>query len=278
MSQSNTTPQWDRLLLNLGIWEGSFTRLQVDGVVREDVRSTVTLTGIDNNQTMRQTIEYFNEDGTRSQNKILEYSSLNRSTLFFEDGAFSQGSLQFAPFSEFGAELGFITGDRRLRLVQLFDKNSQLSSLTLIREHRQGTSPNSRPPLTVAALLGTWEGEAVTLYPDWRTPDRYSTRLSIRQEGDRLHQTLAMPAMEIASSAAIDGSRLLFDQGAYPIQVLLLPDGASSNTPLTIPRGTPFLLEAGWLVEPDLRYRMIRSYDAQGGWSSLTLVTERRVN
>lgn len=265
-------------MLSLGVWEGSFTRLGTDGSVHEDVRSIVSFSGINDNQTMRQTVQLLNPDGTLQSNKTLEYSSLNRSTLFFEDGAFSQGSLQFGPFSEFGAELGFIAGNRRLRLVQLFDKNSQLASLTLIREHRQHTPPDPRPPLTLAALLGIWQGEAVTLYPDWRSPDRYFTRLAIWQEGERLHQKLTLPQAEIASSAAIQGSRLLFDQGSTPIQVLLLPDGASSNTPLTIPRGKPFLLESGWLVEPNLRQRMIRSYDAQGGWSSLTLVTERRTD
>lgn len=283
MSQPDTSPQWHRLLLNLGVWEGSFTRLGADGSVQEDVRSIVSLLGTNNNQTVRQTIQHFNSDGTPQPEKVLEYSSLNRSTLFFEDGAFSQGSIQFAPFADFGAELGFIAGDRRLRLVQLFSKDtiaqsSELASLTLIREHRQDTPPNLRPSLTVEALLGTWQGEAVTLYPDWRNPDRYPTRLTIQREGDRLHQELTLPAIEIATTARIEESRLLFDQGSHPIQVLLLPDGASSNTPIALPRGKPFFLEAGWLIEPNLRQRMIRSYDEKGGWSSLTLVTEQRID
>jgi hypothetical protein len=278
MLDIDTTPQWDRLLLNLGGWQGSFTHLETDGKVKEVIPSLVTLEGLNDNQTVRQTIQHFSETGEVQKNVVLEYSSLNRNTLFFPDGAFAQGSLQFAPFSEFGTEIGFIQGDRRLRLVQLFNKDSHLSSLTLIREHRQNTTAAERPPLSISSLLGEWQGEAVTLYPDWRTPDRYRTTLSIWQEGDRLHQRLATEQMELASSAAIEGSRLLFDQGLYPVQVLLLPDGASSNTPLTIPKGKPFLLEAGWLFADNFRQRMIRSYDAQGGWRNLTLVTERRVS
>jgi hypothetical protein len=38
-----------------------------------------------------------------------------------------------------------------------------------------------------------------------------------------------------------------------------------------------FILEVGWLIEPNLRQRMIRSYSDKGEWVSLTLVTERRV-
>ncbi|NJO40426.1 MAG: DUF3598 family protein [Cyanobacteria bacterium CRU_2_1] len=278
METPDSTSQWDNLLCNLGAWQGSFTRLSPQGILSEDIPSLVTLEGLNNNQTIRHTIQHFSSvTGERVQNKVLEYSSLNRSILLFADGAFSQGSMQYAPFSEFGAELGLIWGDRRLRLVQLFDTGNHLTRLTLIREHRQHTPAAERPPLSVEMLLGEWQGDAVTLYPDWRTPDRFSTRLSVNREGDRLHQRLTTPQIDFTSSAQINGSILLFDRGSTPIQVLLLPDGTSSNTPLTIPRGKPFWLEAGWLIEPNLRQRMIRSYDDRGGWVSLTRVIERKI-
>ncbi|MDX2216441.1 MAG: DUF3598 family protein [Oculatellaceae cyanobacterium bins.114] len=268
--------QWDNLLRNLGAWQGSFTRLSPQGNEIEDIPTVVTLAGLDNNQTVRQTLQYYSPITQElTHEKVLEYSSLSRSVLVFEDGAFSQGSLQFSPVSEFGAELGFLGGDRRLRLVELFDKGD-LSSLTLIRERLQGSTLIERPPLTVQQLIGTWQGEAVTLYPDWRSPDRYTTTLELGQEGDRLHQHLTTPHLQLTSTASINGSTLLFDQGSYPSQVLLLADGASANTPLTIPRGKPFFLEAGWLMSDQRRQRMIRSYDAQGAWSSLTLVTEHK--
>ena len=270
-------PQWKNLLCNLGAWQGSFTRLSPQGEIREDIPSLVTLEGLNENQSVRQTIQHFSAAGEIIHNKVLEYSSLSRSVLVFENGAFSQGSMQYAPFSEFGAEMGFIHGDRRLRLVQLFDKNSDFSSLTLIREHRQHTLPAERPHLSVEMLLGEWQGEAVTLYPTWQTPDQYDTQLVITLEGERLRQHHTTSQMQLTSTAKRSGSTLLFDEGRYPIQVLLLPDGASSNTPIALPKGTPFFLEVGWLIEDTLRQRMIRHYDANGGWHSLTLVTERKV-
>lgn len=289
MSSSNSPSQWDSLLCNLGKWQGSFTRFSPSGLLLEDIPSLVTLQGLNENQTIRQTIQHFSaQTGEVVYDKVLEYSSLGRSILLFETGEFSQGSIQYAPFSEFGAELGFIQSDRRLRIVQLFDKNSHLSSFTLIREHRPDTplaeplvGPLAQPlveqlPLTVDQLLGDWEGNAITLYPDWRSPAQYTTHLSIRREGDRLMQRLATAEMELASTAAIEGSLLRFEQGKHPVQVLLLPGGASVNTPITLPKGQAFFLEAGWLIADDLRQRMIRSYDAQGAWSSLTLITERR--
>jgi len=282
MTDFANSSQWDRLLQNLGVWQGSFTRLSGSGEILEDMPTVVTLEGIDNHQTVRQTLEYFSATTKElTQRRVLEYSTLNRSILLFEDGAFSQGSLQFSPVAEFGAEFGFICGDRRLRLVQLFcpsDGKSQLSGLTLIRERlAQSTTPD-RPPLTLESLLGTWQGHAITQYPDWRPPEVETTSLTLWQQGDRLHQRFTAANFELTSTAAIAPGKLLFDQGAVPIQVLLLPDGASCNTPTVIPRGRSFLLEVGWLLTPTLRQRLMRRYDAQGAWSSLTLVTETKVD
>jgi hypothetical protein len=126
-------------------------------------------------------------------------------------------------------------------------------------------------------LIGEWQGEAITLYPDGRKPAHYPTRLLISVEGNRLYQQLSTAEMEFSSTATIDGSVLRFEQGKYPVQVVLLPDGASSNTPLSIPRNQPFFLEVGWLIRTDLRQRMMRSYDARGEWISLTLITEQKI-
>lgn len=272
----NSPSQWENLLKNLGVWQGSFTRLAADGTLLNDQPSCVSLEPLPPDG-IRQTIQFFSETtGEKTQEKVLEFSTLGRGVLFFEDGAFSQGSLQFSPIAEFGAELGFIYGDRRLRLVELFDREGQLSQFSLIREHRQHTPAKERPALTVEQLVGEWQGTAVTFYPDWRTPDTFATKLTIGVTGDRLQQTLSTPQIQLASTGAIEGSILRFSEGNLPVQVLLLPDGASANTPLTIPRGRPFFLEAGWLINPNLRVRMIRSYDDRGGWVSLTLVTERR--
>jgi Domain of unknown function (DUF3598) len=272
-----SSSQWQNLLRNLGAWEGSFTTLSPQGEIQGDQPTLVTLEGLDDNKTLRQTIDRFSADRSEIiEHRVLEYQSLSRSILLFEGGAFSQGSLQFAPLSSFGAEFGFIWGQHRLRLVPLFSKDQLLSSLTLIREHLQGQAPLDRPPLTPDQLVGQWQGEVTTIYPDWRSAQSVS-HLVVEMEGDHLHQRLTLPQMEIASSAQIKGSTLLFEQGKFPVEVLLLPGGASVNTPLMIPRGQPFFLEAGWLIEPNLRQRMIRSYDAQGSWSSLTLVTERRM-
>ena len=271
-----TTSQWERLLENTGTWVGSFTQMSPEGQVLADVPSVVALKPLDRGNAMRQEIHKYPPDGAPTT-RVLEYRSLNKSILFFAGGAFSQGSIQWGPFSEFGAELGLMAGPERLRLVQLFDKNSHLSQLTLIREHLEGSSPTPRPPLDVDQLLGTWRGEAVTLYPDLSPRDIYSTELTVERTETGIRQTLSYGGSSaIASEGRLVGDGLLFEAQQPTVQVLMLPDGASATSPITIAPRQPVFLEAGWLISPARRQRMIRRYTAQGGWASLTLVTEEK--
>ncbi|BAY11652.1 DUF3598 family protein [Calothrix sp. NIES-2098] len=266
--------QWERLLLNLGEWEGSFTRFSPQGELLGDVKSVVSLEGLNNNQTIRQIVRRQGQEDL-----VLEYSSLGKSTLFFENGAFSQGSIQLAPFTEFGAELGLIYENRRLRLVQLFDKNGQLDKLTLISEHLVGTEAVESPAVKVDNLLGEWRGEAITIYTDFRPPLTVSTNLKLElDDAGRFVQTLSFGDRTITSSATVKGSIIHFDRDPQKqMQVLLLPHGASATSPPKINLRQSFILEVGWLIKPNLRQRMVRSYSDKGEWVSLTLVTEHKI-
>ena len=269
--------QWECLLQNLGEWQGSFTRFSPQGELLEDTPTVVSFEGLNDNKTMRQIVRRLPPNQPVDE-KVLEYSSLGRGILLFENGAFSLGSIQLAPFSEFGAELGLIDGDRRLRLVQLFDKNGQLDRLTLIREHLAGTNAFHSPPVTVDDLVGKWQGEAVTLYPDWRSPDTYPTTLQIEKIGEnQLVQQLTAATRNISSTGRIQGSLIYFEGGPQTNQVLLLPGGASATSPQSVKVGQAFFLEVGWLLQPGVRQRLIRRYNDKGEWSTLTLVTERLV-
>jgi Domain of unknown function (DUF3598) len=282
-----TRNQWDCLLQNLGEWQGSFARLSAHGEAVETTPTTVWLEGLHENKTVRQTIRRSpagQPANPANPDTVLEYSTLGRGVLFFESGAFSQGSTQFSPYAEFGAEFGFIDGfdapgNSRLRLVQLFKQQSQLDGITLIQEQRAGSVDPQRTSLQVADLLGTWHGKAVTLYPDWRSPTHTTTQLVVECTGDRLCQSLSFGMSSEAvftSHAQVDGNCLRFTEGEQPIQVVLLPGGASSTSPIQIQNRRPFFIEAGWLLQPNLRQRMIRSYSDRGEWISLTLITEKR--
>jgi hypothetical protein len=269
--------QWESLLQNLGVWQGSFTIFSPQGELQEDIPSRLTLESLDESQsTVRLTLL---QEG--KNDVVLEFSTLSRSLLFFENGAFSQGAMQFSPYGEFGGEFSLIHQNRRLRMVQLFNNTSNLRSLILIREHREGTTPDERPPLQLASLLGEWEGEGITIYPDMRSPVSFNSKMQlIVDKHQRLIQNTYFGSEKmIASTATINGSILDFDDNpANPFQVVMLPDGASATFPVKAQLQQPLFLEAGWLIEPNLRQRIIRTYDKKGEWVSLTLVTEKKVS
>jgi hypothetical protein len=268
--------QWVALCKNIGEWHGSFTQLSPEGKILADTRSIVTLTVLNDNQTMRQVVrKYAVEEPSEF---VLEYESLGKGVLFHEDGAFSQGSLQYSPYAEFGAEFGLLDRDRRLRVVQLYDRSSQLNSLTLIRERLVDRHTPERPQLSIEQLLGKWAGTATTIYPDWRNLETYSSQLDLSLgDSGNLVQQLSFGDRSIQSVGIIEENQITFSQGDAIVRVLMLPDGASVTCPIGIIHRQPFFLEVGWLLRSDLRQRLIRSYDAKGEWVSLTLVVEQRV-
>jgi hypothetical protein len=274
--------QWECFLKNLGEWHGSFTRLSPQGEETEDTPSIVTLEAKQDNQAVHQVVRYLPKDQPPRDLEVnYNSTSLNRSILFFEDGAFCQGSMQWGPYSQFGAEFGLIEGDRRLRMVELYNSSSNISNIekiVLIREKLPNSQTPERPPLTVNSLIGEWQGAAITMYADLRNPDTCSTHLKISQiSPEKIEQTLSFGGRNLTSQAKIEGDRLLFETSNLPIQILLLPDGASCNCPLEIKLGSPFVLEMGWLLTPNRRKRIMRSFDEKGTWTSCTLVTETKI-
>ncbi|MEM9136623.1 MAG: DUF3598 family protein [Cyanobacteria bacterium P01_F01_bin.42] len=267
--------QWQGLLKNLGCWTGTFADYSPEGVLSKEVPSELTLALSDDQQQVDLCLNRYPEAAPVSTIQM-QFSHPGPGPLipFFESGPFSQGALQYSSFSRFGAELAMIWGDRRLRIVQQYPLGPEWSGLTLICESRADLPPS--PQLTLADLTGEWEGEAQTLTADFREPSRLQTRLVVEQRSDRLHQSLVIGEQTIQSSGQISGSRVDFESAGQSMRLLLLPGGGSSLCPPSITSGHPFFLEAGWLIEPNLRQRLIRRYRASGEWESLTLVTERR--
>ena len=170
-----------------------------------------------------------------------------------------------------------------MRLVQIYGGDRALAGFTLIREHRDSPDPAPQPPVTVADLLGHWQGTAITRYPDLRPPDTYATELTLTQSGQQVTQSLSFGGRTLTSTGELQhpsqGDRLHFAPtrpGAPGVQVCCLPGGATATGPSTIVPGHGFFLEVGWLVDRHHRQRLIRAYNDQGTWVSVTLVTETR--
>ncbi|MEM9276326.1 MAG: DUF3598 family protein [Cyanobacteria bacterium P01_F01_bin.143] len=272
---------WENFLKNLGEWEGSFTSVSLDGELLKSTPSILNLEGLEDNQLVKFRLRRFGS-GDYSEPPISdhaqEYRSIGRQNIFFETGAFSKGSLQLAPFSEFGAEYGFVAEDRRLRFVQLYDKQGNLRDLILIREFRSGTDARERSMLEVSQLIGNWQGTARTAYSDWRPSETYATSLEIKEIGNGLlQQQQNLGETTITSKVRVECKKLLFDGGNIPRQTLLLPDGTSSNTPLEVKLRQEFFVEMGWLVEDNIRQRLIRNYNEKGQWVSATHIIEHKI-
>lgn len=262
---------------NLGLWTGSFAQFSPDGTLLQETPSQLSLTLSENQQRVDLCLKRFpNHQPASVINLQFSYPGPGRQVPFLEQGAFSQGTLQYSKVSRFGAELSMIWGDRRLRLVPQYATGSQLTHLTLICETRADCPPS--PPLTLEKLLGHWQGEAHTSYADGRNPDRYATDLQVIQRGDQVQQRMQFADYKMETTGQIHPCAIEFTSGPQPLRLLMLPGGGSSLGPLEIQSGVPFFLEAGWWIEPGLRQRLIRRYSDRGEWESLTLVIERQIS
>jgi hypothetical protein len=249
--------QWECVLQNVGEWQGSFTLIAANGEILEDIPSHISLTGIDDNKTMHLVLNrwypVFGSSELAPKELVMDFSAPGAGALFFETGAFSEGSLDTHTPNRFGSEFCLIspTQDRRLRIVQIFDEAKNFLRLTLIREQRQGSNARKQPPLLLEDFVGNWQGQATILKP--HKTDSEAAFIETRQEDS-----------------------LEFERDGLSYQTLLLPDGVFSTCPVNVRSNTAFFMEIGWLIAPNQRQRIIRQYDAAGNWIALMLVMETR--
>jgi hypothetical protein len=272
---------WENFLRNLGEWHGSFTSVSLKGELLESTPSILTLEGFEDNKLVRFRLRRFGSaDYTEPalSDYSQDYRSLGRQAIFFETGAFSKGTMQVAPSSEFGAEYGFVAENRRLRFVQLYDKQGDLNNLILIREFRVNTNASERPPLTVDQLLGQWTGTACTAYAEWQPSETCTTFSELKDMGEGyFQQHLSMGSLTRTSTVRAEGNTLHIESEPCPRKILFLSDGCAINSPLHITHRQPFYVELTWLVQENERQRLIRNYNEKGEWISATHIIEHRV-
>ena len=298
--------QWDCVLQNLGEWQGSFTHFSAQGEMLQDIPSVISLEGIHQNQTIHLVLKRFYSipGSTERQPKelVMDFSAPGAGALFFESGAFSEGKTDFSPRIPFVAEFCLLDGnrqsqdqsqdqnqgkpERRSRLVQLFNTEGQLYQLTLIREKRIDSLAPEQPPLKLESLLGEWRGKAVTLRPHASTPETLDSTFSLCRVSENellwqshsLEEDSAKEDMIHRAIATCNSMAINFNWYEQPYQTVLLPDGAFSTCPTQIHFQQPFFLELGWLRSPDVRQRLIRRYNSEGTWVSVTWIQEYRVD
>jgi hypothetical protein len=255
--------QWENFLQNLGEWHGSFASLDPSGRVVDSTPSILSLEQGEEPQLVHFKLRRFGDGLDRAPTREIsqEYRSLGKQVVFFESGTFCKGSLQLAPGTVFGAEFGFVAGDRRHRLVQLHSPEGTFESLVLIREFRTGSGSSERPPLEADHLLGHWKGQAATISAEWPEPYLAPCDLDVHRGGDgslALHTKIG----------AVDET-----SGGQSERLMLLPDSGYCLVPLQVSHREAFRVEAGWLPSPDRMERLIRRYDTSGAWISATWIS-----
>jgi Domain of unknown function (DUF3598) len=275
--------QWECVLENLGEWVGSFTTVTPTGELIEDISSIIALEGLDDNRSIHLVLKRFyplpNSTEKYAKEVVWNFSTPpGVGAIYFDSGAFSSGVLAVNIGVKSIAEFSLVAGDRRFRMIQMFDPNQKLDRLTFVREQRQGTNPPERPQLTVADLLGKWQGTAITLYADHRSPCTINidSTFTVCDTGHQLIANGHSIDLKVADdNLAPHLLQFVDERDSQSYQMLLLPDGGYAITPTQIELGHPFSLEIGWIHQHGQRQRLVRQYDRTGKWESVTWIEEK---
>ncbi len=235
-----TSRQWDHLLLNCGIWQGSFDTFDRDLELRRRQPSQLTLAG--DGAAVELELLFWPDalDGQRQGDPVKRivqtFHQVDPELAFFSTGSFSRGSLFISTWSGPYAEFGFLWGDRRHRLVLLWDGSGRFDHPVLIREHRDGFEPNEAPPLAAEQLLGGWRGHQTVLERDQPVDHPHITPHELLISKDMLHG------------------------------LQWLPEGGAFRAPDHVCAGSGFEIEAWWCPCPGRLEHIQRCYDAFGSW------------
>ena len=157
--------QWDGLLRNVGEWRGWFDSM--DGLLQLTKRqpSLLTLEPSASGVPLHLTLLLWPEgsgsplqtpQGEPEKRIVQSFMRLDPDMEVFGTGSFSRGTLHRSNWTKLYAEFGFLHGERRHRLVLLWDGAGQLARIVLIREFLVGSSAVECPALQVDHLIGDW--------------------------------------------------------------------------------------------------------------------------
>ncbi|MEM1253138.1 MAG: DUF3598 family protein [Cyanobacteria bacterium P01_H01_bin.21] len=280
-----TTDQWGYIRKNIGEWQGAFIQFSPEANPIAETPSMLTLEEDSLDQHMTLTLTRTPEGKSPSTvRRELAYPGAAPYICFFPTGAFSQGATYRRPWSSFGAEFSLLSENRRMRLVQLYNGTASgehtLDYVTLIPEYR---SPEATTPggvtdcLDVDNLLGTWKGEYLYLSATMDSPrvgDSYC-QTERSTDGSVLKTTVQSWGQQ-AEQRFVQVDRHRWQAVDQSLQLWLLPGGVSCMVYPQLPQQQSAQLEFCWHVSSHQRQRVMRDYDADGGWVGTSLILETR--
>ena len=245
--------QWTRFQRNLGVWQGSFTTFDQLLQLKHAQPSELTLSLDPSGSNIELELLFWSKQdaatvaspvaspaGDPVKRISQNFSGLQPELCFFPTGSFCRGSLFIAPvpqvWSRPFAEFGFLSQDRRHRLVLLWDGSGRLDRIVLIREFRAGCGVEERPEFEPEMLSGDWFLEE-------------TRRISGHGED---HSSLTRRGVTVAAGD-LEG-------------LIALPDGGAIRVPKTLGDQAELAIEAWWCAHTDRIEKIVRRYDAKGSW------------
>lgn len=295
-----TTEQWTYIRKNIGHWQGSFIQFSPSATQVSATPSVLTLEEDRLDQHMTLVLKRTPQgQPTQTMERDLGYPGAVPYICFFPTGAFSQGPMVRRPWSSFGAECSLLAGNRRLRLVQLYNGTATgehiLDYVTLIPEYRlpaAATVTTGAPglnrvspqaPLAMDTVLGTWQGNGLYLPATMDRPLVGNSYWQAQPMGDELQLSWGLGPGPIAPGQTevetrrftpIDSHR--WQAVGSPLQFWLLPGGVSCTVYPQLPQQSGARLELCWYLSPRQRQRLVRDYGTDGNWLGTSLMLETR--
>ena len=236
--------QWQALLRNAGVWRGWFDTLDQDFKRIEHRPSLLTLEPSPAGVPLNLCLLFWPRNPAADQDPYAgepekritqSFWRVDNELGVFGSGSFSRGTLFCSSWTRLYAEFGFLHGDRRHRLVLLWNGSRDFDHPVLIREVRDGSGAQENPALGTEQLLGNWQVQhSVLPLDDPSVPDPPAFNMQLESQD-------------------LDG-------------FVWLPDGGAFRAPQQIKLDDPFVIEALWLATPQRLEWMQRCYDANGGW------------
>ena len=273
--------QWQCIRQNIGTWHGSFTRFSPEGEQIEDTPSVLTLKETEPDKTMQLTLERTPPAGTTEvTQRSFSAPGLAPDAYFFESGAFTQGSAQWAAFAQFGAEMCLTVGDRRVRFVIMYESSvngsAQLKYVVLIRETQTKGVRFSEPAPTPTQMTGEWTGTLSALHATMAPMTIGSSQWHFDHASLCCQDTFGETTEKLLLAKEQDESGVLLLKGKLNYKLMSLPNGTYCLVPEAIGKAAEFRIEAGWLREDGMRSRLIRYHDQQGVWMTSALIEDQQ--
>lgn len=285
--------QWPCIQQNIGTWHGAFVEFSPEGQQVKETPSVLTLKETEPGKTMQLTLERTPPGGTTNVvQQSFHHPGPAPYVLFFESGAFSQGTPQWSSFGQFGAEFSLKVGDRRVRYVVMYESTqhytSKIKYVTLICETQTGSTEFTESVPTEKSFMGDWSGTANVLHATMAPPTTGTSQWQLsRAQNNDLTLTCSeqleggLESLELVSDrqSPLSSATCLVLKGreekAITYQLMLLPKGAYCLLPQEIQKETEFRIEVGWLGANGSRERLIRYYDTRGSWMKSALLSDR---